>query len=74
MNYYLNAYTVRPQNNNESINNIIWNRCLKAVYVGKTTLSMGGGGGGRGVASAVISFNDGNCGILDVIKKMTGSK
>ena len=33
----------------------------KAVYVGKTTLSMG-------VASAVISFNDGNGGILDAMK------
>ena len=40
------------QNVNESINNIIWARCPKRVYVGNLTLK-------TAVTYAVISFNDG---------------
>ena len=52
----------KTQNNNESINNVIWKRCPKDIYVGKTSLSMG-------VASACIGFNGGASGILDVMIK-----
>ena len=50
------AKCIHGKNNNESVSNIIWKRCPKDVYVGKTTLSMG-------VASAVISFNNGTRGL-----------
>ena len=49
----------KTQNANESINNIIWTKCPKNIYVQCNVLEMG-------VASAVINFNDGNCGILNV--------
>ena len=44
----------KTQNNNDSLNGIVWKRCPKDIYVGRTTLTMG-------IASAVISFNDGAC-------------
>lgn len=47
----------KTQNNNESINNVIWRRCPKEVFVGRSTIEIG-------VCSAVISFNDGAAGIL----------
>lgn len=46
--------------NNKSLNGLIWKRCSKDVYVGRTTLELG-------VASAVISFNDSLGGILKVL-------
>ena len=51
----------KTQNNNESINGVIWKRCPKDVFVGRGTLELG-------VSSAVISFNDGVTGILDIFK------
>lgn len=53
----------RTQNPNESINNVIWARCPKRVYVGMRTMQIG-------VASAVISFNDGALGLLPVFDKL----
>ena len=50
----------KTQNNNESINGVIWKRCPKDVFVGRNTLEIA-------VASAVISFNDGVFGILRVL-------
>ena len=47
----------KTQNNNESINQVIWKRCPKDVFVGRLTLEIG-------VASAVIGFNDGATGTL----------
>ena len=47
------------QNNNESINNVIWKRVPKDIYVGWEALEMG-------VASAVINYNNGLNGISDV--------
>ena len=49
----------KTQNANESINNITCTKCPKNIYVQRNVLEMG-------VASAVINFNDGNCGILNV--------
>ena len=45
----------KTRNNNESLI-IIWKRCPKDICVGRTTLTMG-------ATFAVISFNDGACGI-----------
>ena len=42
----------KTQNSNESINGVIWKRCPKDVFVGRKVLE-------KGVASAVISSNDG---------------
>ena len=49
----------KTQNANESINNIIWTKCPKNIYVQRNVLEMG-------VASAVINSNGGNCGISNV--------
>lgn len=53
----------RTQNPNECINNIIWTRCPKRVYVGLETLEFG-------VCSAGISFNDGAFGLLPVFEAL----
>ena len=52
----------KTEDNNESLNGVIWKRCPEDIYVGRTTLTMG-------VASAVISFNDGAYGIQNVLKE-----
>jgi len=49
----------KTQNNNEGINGVIWKRCPKDVFVGRSTLEIG-------VASAVIGFNDGAEGMLSI--------
>ena len=49
------------QNNNEALNQIVWQKCPKNIFVGKTVLEMA-------VSSAVLNFNSGCCGILDVFK------
>ena len=54
----------QTQNNNESLNSVIWKRCPKDVFVGRSTLEMG-------VASAVISFNDVQKGILKAIENLS---
>ena len=51
----------KTQNSNESINNIIRQKCPKNNFVQKSTLECG-------VNSAVIQFNEGPCGIHDVLK------
>lgn len=54
----------KTQNANESINNIIWQKCPKNNFVHKDTLQCG-------VNSAVIQFNEGPCGVHDVLKYFT---
>ena len=49
----------KTQNANEALNNLIWTKCPKNVYVEREVLEMG-------VSSAVINFNNGACGILNV--------
>ena len=49
----------KTQNANEALNNLIWTKCPKNVYVEREVLEMG-------VSSAVIKFNNGACGILNV--------
>ena len=51
----------RTQNVNEAPNQLIWKKFLKDVFVERFTLEIG-------VASAVINFNNGATGIIDVLK------
>ena len=51
------------QNVNESLNNLIWQKCSKLVYVGKRALEFG-------VNSAVINFNKVNIGLLPAYTKL----
>ena len=51
------------QNNNESINNVIWKRVPKDIYVGREVLEMG-------VASAVINYYQGLNGICNVYNEV----
>ena len=53
----------KTQSNNESLNGLIWKHCPKDVFVGRITLELG-------VASAVIAFNDGLSGIIEVFNKL----
>ena len=53
----------KTQNNNESLNGVIWKKCPKDVFVGRPTLE-------TGVASAVLNFNDGSSGVLDVLNSL----
>ena len=53
----------KTQNNNESISQVIWKRCPKDIFVGRKVLQMG-------VASAVISFNDGYHKLIDVMENL----
>ena len=52
----------KTQNNNQSINRVIWKRCPKDISVGRITLE-------TNVASAITRYNDGACGILPIYKK-----
>ena len=49
------------QNGNEALNSLIWSRVPKNNFVGKNVLEMG-------VHSAVIHYNDGANGVLNVLK------
>ena len=53
----------QTQNNNESINGVIWKRCPKDIFAGRIALEIG-------VASAIINFNDGISGVLKVLKNL----
>ena len=53
----------KTQNNNEAINNIIWTRLPKNIYVGWYTFQIG-------VASAVVSFNSGAHNLLGVFRQL----
>ena len=51
----------KTQNANESFNNVVWSRIPKNVFVGMSTLELG-------VLDAVITFNDGYSGRLQVLE------
>ena len=53
----------KTQNNNESPNGLIWKRCPKDVFADWVALELG-------VASAVIAFNNGLSGIIEVFNKL----
>ena len=52
----------QTQNANESLNNIIWLKCPKRVYVKRSTLEMG-------VNAAVLEFNEGANSLSRVIQQ-----
>ena len=51
------------QNNNESLNGFIWKRLPKDVFVGANVFKIG-------VASAVLNFNSGAYGVVQVMEKL----
>lgn len=51
------------QNTNESFHNIIWELCPKTIFVGRRRLCLA-------VADATILYNDGNCGRLDIFRRL----
>ena len=51
------------QNANESFNQILWNKCPKNVFRGRTVLELG-------VSSAVVAFNEGARGLSKVLEKL----
>ena len=53
----------RTQNNNEAINGFVWKRFPKDVFIGWYTLQIG-------VSSAVLSFNSGAHGLVDVFENL----
>ena len=53
----------KTQKNNESLNGVIWKKCPKDVFIGRATLEIG-------VASAVLNFNDGSSGVLNVLNSL----
>ena len=53
----------RTQNVNEAFNALVWQRCPKTIFVGKTIFNIS-------VASAVVDFNDGRSGILKILLKL----
>ena len=52
----------KTQNNNVTLNGVIWKRCPKDIYVDRTTLTIS-------VSCAIIDFNDGAHGVLNVMKE-----
>lgn len=53
----------RTQNANESFNQILWNKCPKTVFVGRTVLELG-------ISSAIIAFNEGAKGLGKVLENL----
>ena len=51
------------QNGNEALNNLIWKKCPKNIFVNRKVLEIS-------TNSAVISFNDGNVGICKVAERL----
>ena len=52
------------QNNNESINGIIWKRLPKDVFVGRTAIEIR-------ICSAVVCFNDGDVGFSKIFEELS---
>ena len=53
----------RIQNANEALNQVIWNKCPKNIFVERIVLE-------TAVSTALIRFNDGFCGLVHVLLKM----
>ena len=53
----------KTQNQNESFHGVLWDRVPKAAYVGKDIFEIG-------VFDAVIHFNEGYSGILEVFREI----
>ena len=53
----------RTQNANEALNQVMWNKCPKNIFVERIVLE-------TAESAAVISFNNGFCGLVSVLLKM----
>eukprot|EP00794_Sanderia_malayensis_P002926 gene2926-3380_t len=53
----------QTQNENECLNSVIWKKCPKDVFVGRRVLELG-------VSCAVINFNNGSSGMMEVYRKL----
>ena len=53
----------QTQNDNESLNGVIWKKCPKSVYVSRKVLEIA-------VSSAVVEFNDGVSGLLPLYRSL----
>jgi len=53
----------KTQNDNEALNGLVFQRCPKAIYTGRETLELA-------VCSAVLNFNDGLVGVLNVMNML----
>lgn len=53
----------QTQNANESLNKIFWQKCPKTIFAAKTIVDIA-------TASAVLYFNDGAKGLLDVLNTL----
>ena len=51
------------KNSNETLNQVIWNECPKNIFVERIDVE-------TAVSAAVISLNDGFCGLVSVLLKM----
>ena len=54
----------KTQNANESFNNIVWLKCPKTVFVNRQNIELG-------VNSAILQFNDGTHGIVNVLEQFS---
>ena len=50
------------QNANEAFNHVVWEKCPKSVYAGRSTV-------GLGVCAAVLCYNEGAEGVVNVLDK-----
>ena len=51
------------QNNNEALNGFVWTKCPKEIFVERYVSEVG-------VCSAVLNFNSGSAGIINVLKNV----
>ena len=56
----------KTQNTNEAFNAVIWTRCPKNVFVSRRTFE-------TCISSAVLHYNDGKHGLLEVLRKFSFS-
>ena len=54
----------KTQNANESFNNIVWLKCPKTVFVNRQNIELG-------INSAILQFNDGAHGIINVLEQFS---
>ena len=50
----------KTQNNSEALNGLIWKKLPKDIFAGRDVLEID-------VSSAIINFNDGFCGLIDIL-------
>ena len=53
----------RTQNANEAFNPVVWEKCPKSVYAGRSTVELG-------VCAAVLCYNEGAEGVVNVLDNL----